>query len=488
MNKNNYQQIEEYKMSLSLYDGSRKDLSYSEITHIDGIGNIMKTDLNLKTDFITNKPFVYFERNDNKILYDELNLSSRIKHLYTEISENGELLNIKQHDTYNGDYSVMVYTNKNKLIYVSPNLILSPVFKSFYQLELASGAYYHNSIELNNNEKQMRTEGVLYTNAIKKPVKLQTYKSTYNKKYTYGIEIETISGLVPFYVSALYDFDSTHDGSLRDKENNNPYGKEYVTGVLSGDNGLLELKGILNILQERCLLNAQCGNHFHFGGITFDKLTVVLMYYLYSSLQDEIFTMLPVARRKSVYCKKIPDMSISLLNLRGNNYEYYLNYYYNKIYSFVLHTEPSAKANRKLDHPMGHKCRYNHQSSRYSWVNFVTALCNTRGNGVYTVEFRPVPGTLSYKQNKMWLLIFMALVDVVVNNKQEILTGKITKLTHVIDYAYGYKSTVNEIHEFISERKETHNIKKHSIEDLYKIELDEYNKYEIDNNLTIKGL
>ena len=70
--------------------------------------------------------------------------------------------------------------------------------------------------------------------------------------------METISGKLPQYLDDSLNYLSIRDGSLKD-EDGEEYGYEYVTGVLTGDTGLLQTKKLCNALTKYCIVNKKCG-------------------------------------------------------------------------------------------------------------------------------------------------------------------------------------------------------------------------------------
>src|ERR1700739_2250502 len=166
-------------------------------------------------------------------------------------------------------------------------------------------------------------------------VKSPTYTVTEGKRYTFGIELETIRGYIPPRYDKLLNYAAVHDGSLREKDGSGPFGGEYVAGLLTGDMGFKQLKLLCNILNERCLLDKRCGVHVHLGGIDFNKEFVVYMYYLARKLELEIESILPASRRNNEYCKRLKNIKFNLYNINTSNYINY-NEYIDKVHSEIL--------------------------------------------------------------------------------------------------------------------------------------------------------
>lgn len=85
-----------------------------------------------------------------------------------------------------------------------------------------------------------------------------SFIKTEGKRYTFGLEMETISGYIPQRFDSELNYLSIRDGSLKD-ENGEEWGHEYVTGVLIGDTGMLQSKKLCNALTTYCMVNRKCG-------------------------------------------------------------------------------------------------------------------------------------------------------------------------------------------------------------------------------------
>jgi len=320
--------------------------------------------------------------------------------------------------------------------------------------------------------------------------KPKTYLNTLGKQYTFGIEIETISGFLPEYLDSELFTSAVHDGSLRDPETGNVYGGEYVSDVLEGDQGMSVLKKLCYQLTKRCLVDKKCGVHVHIGNVNFNKENVVLMYYLYQKLQDEVFSMLPISRRKNEYCRYLDPINISIKNILSNR-KFFIDLYYNHIISTLSKKDFSNKLiNKKRDHPKGFKCGYDHSAARYCWVNFIPAVFDTRKsskpikelkghftNPIQTIEFRPMQASTSYTKIKSWMLICFGLVSVVENNKQLLYNNPNVSLTDVIKEVYGNKG--EDLIKYIEARKQKFK------ENSEIVEFSDYQDNELDDNFKI---
>lgn len=449
----------------------------------------------------------YFKKDDPRLVKDFMNplrdiiIDNKYKFntLYTNITNDGTLTD-KKYTTYNlkNDFFI-VFINHDfdlKECYTTINVINNPLFNKFYKEDLFNCVFFPINTNLASFVKHSKIKGIDYISRYKNDKdELLTFNKTLGKTYTYGVEIETISGKLPPYLSYNINYSSVHDGSLRHKDDGEAWGKEYVTGVLQGDQGLKHLKMLFNEISRRCLINYQCSNHFHIGGVSFSKENIVFMYYLYQIIQKEIFLYLPLSRRNNKYCRYLEYLDINISNLQPNNkdYKFYVDYIYSIIIQILtdkrcgksIHNGKNGRINRKCDHPKGHKCNYDHSTPRYCWVNLIPALLNTRHNGVYTIEFRMVNGGSNYFKNKYWLLICMALVSVVENNKQYILNTPPSKITlrSLLKEVYGEKS--KELIDFLDVQNSKYNTTE---EKALRNEKMDYEEYLIDENLTIRSL
>jgi hypothetical protein len=314
---------------------------------------------------------------------------------------------------------------------------------------------------------------------LKYGIKSTSYTITEGKRYTFGAEIETSSGYLPGYLDKDLNYEAVHDGSLRDEEGH-VNGGEYVTGVLVGDSGFLQLKKLCNELTKRCGVNHRCGVHVHIGGVNFNKEFIVHLYKLCQDIQKDLYAMLPVSRRVNEYCRELKRFDFSKLNMADNAMEYQieLDGIYKSILHYVAHTDrlDLSRVNKKNQHPLGNKCGYNHNTARYCWLNLVPAMFNTRGNGAYTIEIRSHSGTLSYTKIKNWILISMAIMWFAENEQDYIRNYKV-KLEDVIKAAYAKKG--DKLWEYVLER-----VAKFALDPNGQEKLD-YQERELNNQLTL---
>lgn len=341
-----------------------------------------------------------------------------------------------------------------------------------YQESMLNGSFYHLNTKLPNKVKIARYRKAYaiksskyfdYTSKqevartteenFKFGIKSPSYKITEGKKYSFGVELETILGVMPAHLDDELNYEAVHDGSLKGPNGEEPMGAEYVTGVLVGDTGFLQLKRLCNELTKRCKVDKRCGVHVHIGGMEFNKAKIVYLYKLLLMLEKDIFAMLPPSRRKNEYCRTLKPINLNFVETdfkSAIDYDILIENYHNKIMEFLSYSGLSPRVSKKFDHPLGHKCGYKHETARYCWANFIPAVFNTRRNGIYTFEFRPYAGTTSYEKIKYWILICMGIMWFVENHYKEIALSKEMSLKDVIDKAYPNKGV--KIISFIQKR------------------------------------
>lgn len=267
-----------------------------------------------------------------------------------------------------------------------------------------------------------------------------TFKRFEGKKYTFGVEIETSCGAIPGHAYKALNLKCVYDGSLR-TESGEVYGGEYVTGVLTGDAGVMHLHRILKTISKYCQINPKCGVHIHVGGADFTEEFNVYAYILGQLLEKELEEMMPASRRSNEYCKRLPKLNLHKYLKETNKEEYKLNVIdaYNTLFREVSAQGqvPSTRWNKKTNHPLGAHCNHNRSTMRYCWLNFVPSMFNIRGAAPtskipYTLEFRNHSATLQFFKTVKWLQICMGFVYFVENHKQDILRGRIATGTKSI--------------------------------------------------------
>ncbi len=277
--------------------------------------------------------------------------------------------------------------------------------------------------------------------------KSSTYLISEGIRLTYGVELELSRGYIGLDKAKELNISAMRDGSLNKGEG----GLEIVTGVLTGDNGMMQLQKICNELSQRCLVDAYCGMHLHCGGIEFTDRFLVNLYVLALYLQDEIFSTLPPSRRGNQYCRELDTFDFKVHLVDGIE----LDNDYNRLFKYISYEKtnnPTFDYNKTKQHPMGPKCNYNHSTPRYCWLNFVPAMFDTRGGGEKSksIEIRCHNGTTNFTKVKNWTLLFLAIIQFTDKHPQRIIKG--IGINDILRQMYPKKC--KQIIDYFEERKE----------------------------------
>lgn len=271
-----------------------------------------------------------------------------------------------------------------------------------------------------------------------------TYIATEGLKNTFGIELETSSGLVSasdYFINNL-NISAVRDGSVR--------GSEYVTGVLKGDAGFNQLYRATKVINKQAKVDKTCGMHVHIGGASFNKAFSVYAHILSEKIEDSMFSIVSKSRRGNSYCGDVIPLKLdSLISKYGAKYG--VEAAYDKLFKAMTYGIPPEEGyNKKYNHHYGRYCgKYNdiedEDNFRYKWVNLIPCNFNVRNvihpkNGYDkssdTIEFRFHSGTLNYTKIKNFTLICMAFVDYVENHQREILSKKVITLEDIVSATY----------------------------------------------------
>lgn len=448
----------------------------------------------------------YYLLTDNDITTDYFRpdvhiLKRKANYIYLEFDDKGFINSTKPSYYYSFEGNNL---NIVEIVDINThcNTLYDKIPQQFYIENISNNIFYHKEIAPSDcQEKKLkvrarRHQGI-YKPSTDRSNLLKDYKmgvlspsfiKTEGKRFTFGLEMETISGILPSYVDSELNYMSVRDGSLRDGDGNE-YGYEYVTGVLTGDTGLLQLKKLCNVLTKRCLVNKLCGVHIHMAGIEFNSENIVYLYKLSLAIEDEIMTMMPPSRRNNEYCRRLPNVKMKFNEETFYNpleYKASIESYYNEIHKIISATNelPSHLMHKKAQHPLGPKCGYNHSTARYCWMNFVPTLFDTRENGKRTIENRLMQGSTNFTKIKNWVLINLGILWFVENHKKTIALNDKISLKYIMELAYP-KSHMK-INDFIDKRISRFNTSESSLNK--QAELDDYKEIVDSEDLTIKNL
>ena len=252
-------------------------------------------------------------------------------------------------------------------------------------------------------------------------------------KYSFGLEFETSGGILPEHRCKELGLIPLRDGSIN--------GHEYTTIPMIGEDGINLLMNQMNELKGKCAFNKECSVHVHFGNFPLNENTILNLYNICYSLQDELGGMFPAyiyntAKYKKGgkdYCKKLPQKFDSIHSLY-----YFLS---------EQRSEWSGRfTNQHPKDPNRDRKWENHQ--RYYWINFINLLF---GNNAKTVEFRIHTPTFNSSKIINWLFMCTAILNYAEKFDNKIDYKNIT-LNDIMMFSYDDR-TAGVINSYIATRK-----------------------------------
>lgn len=271
-----------------------------------------------------------------------------------------------------------------------------------------------------------------------------TFSTTYQMRYSFGVEIECVTSYLAPNITKAFNAACVRDGSIGGSRTQG--GPEYVTGILKGDAGMLQLQKLVNFLSPRSSIDRTCGIHVHIGGFKVNKQFALAIHKLGLLVQTDLLKMLPVSRRSNEYCRPMKDIGIQLPDLTKLGSNVLLDKEFDKLVNYIgcvdaARPVKTGSLNKRTQHPMGKKCGYNHSTPRYEWINFVPLLFDDKGIQSYTIEFRPHSASLNYEKIKNWVLICMALVKFAEENYDLIRVSKSLTIEEIINLVTNNKAS-----------------------------------------------
>ena len=210
-------------------------------------------------------------------------------------------------------------------------------------------------------------------------------------KYTFGLEFETNTGVIPEDICFRDGLIPLRDGSIA--------GNEYSTVVLKGEEGFNLLYQQLKTLREYTRFDKECSLHIHMGGFPLNQEKILSLYNLCFALQREIQTALPdytfyTAKYKSSqkdYCKLLPESF-------SNFDDYYRAFTGVNFFGDLQQAHPHdvERARKWQIH------------ERYYWANLLNLICYKVNK---TMEFRMLRPTYNLEKILFWMYVFNAIME-----------------------------------------------------------------------------
>ena len=237
---------------------------------------------------------------------------------------------------------------------------------------------------------------------------------------SFGLEFETVAGIIPNYKLNSLPLIPLRDGSIR--------GLEYATLPLQGKLGIQALIDSVKELKKRTEYDESCSLHLHIGNIPRTKEFILAFYKFYSIFSEEIFSMFPLYKtenynvKKKNYCK--PYDFIKLNSLMDNKItdEKSLNENFSILFDYLAEVNRFSDYNNDLKnvdvHPRdpSDNAKWN-CSKRYHVCNVIPIIFGNKK----TIEFRIHTPTYDLHKIINFILINSMLINYVKENQSSIL-------------------------------------------------------------------
>jgi len=347
--------------------------------------------------------------------------SSTIVHGIVGLEENGYKLG---HFSLTED-NLYVNTHNGKYFAFREDIFAN---SRLYRERMSNGEYYHIDLLDAREFTKLKKPDQSYKTSLPYDSRnvLKDYIERYNKvkvspnKYinnyaeilenlTFGLEFETVEGIVPSRLLSKTGLIPLRDGSIA--------GIEYVTVPMQGAKGLQVVTDAVKLLEERTRYDETCALHLHLGGMPRTMEWILAFFRLTCHLQDSIFEMFPIYKKYNFgvknknYSKPYPiyelvslmDPSITPNNIVKN---------FDVLYSYLSMGQSFAQVGNSLDniqsHPAdsGNTAKWNIRT-RYYNHNLIPLIFGNKA----TVEFRI--HTPTFDPNK--IVPFIILNSILVN-------------------------------------------------------------------------
>lgn len=270
---------------------------------------------------------------------------------------------------------------------------------------------------------------MLYSNYLlkTKAQEMDTRIAELINPFSFGVEIETSSGVVNMASLLRNNFVFLRDGSLDG-------GLEYTSLPLKGADGIAMLRDFCNSLKV-CSINEFCSLHIHLGSINLSKEDLVSLYKTVFQCQQELFDFVPSYKRSSKYFAKKAEYKDHCKPLKslGLYQEENVDQMYRSIYNFVTmngmygnNEDVDEEDDEYYDEEDQHVNKWN-KTSRYHHLNLLNWFEKSS-----TIEFRLHEPTTNYQKIISWLLIIVAITKYakkyntdIINNELKISLMKI---------------------------------------------------------------
>ncbi len=448
----------------------------------------------------------YVSKHFNRIELDhytnKMNWLSKMAKVVIDVKGNGELIYGYSSSSYPVGFNMSDTTDE---VFCLTRQIYDKVYRNLKECRWTGRLFYGNSpikkpLVFNpermtfNNTVSIKTAKIRnYSTSEKLELGIHSlgFKETGGKKYTFGVEIECSDGVLSEEEAIKNNLNvlCEKDGSLTSNEGKKYGGGEFVTGILTGDAGLNQLKKVCDLLEKRMLVNRSCSVHVHIGVDDPSEEFTVYSYILAKQLETHISNYFPAYRSvaSNEFCRRLDPVELitfkdytkahkglELFSNDSHAYKEWIKNMHCNIFTWLSGGySPDERYNKNTDHPKGNKCGYDHSSARYCWLNLIPCNFNIRKGKSYTIEFRIHPETTSFYKIKKWIQFCMAYVSFVEENKQLIKDAfendKVITVEEIIQRVYNKSSDIrDELLDYLNQRKGFFSNNRNAIEEKFK--------------------
>ena len=215
-------------------------------------------------------------------------------------------------------------------------------------------------------------------------------------KYTFGLEYETSTGIIPEDICFRDGLIPLRDGSIS--------GNEYSTVVLKGNDGFNLMRQQLKTLREYTRFDKECSLHIHMGGFPLVPEKILSLYNLCFAIQLELKSVLPdYSFNTSVYKASHKDYC-KLLPCYFDSFEKY----------YRAFTTATFFGDLQQPHPHDvERARKWQIHERYYWANLLNLICYRVNK---TMEFRMLRPTYNLEKILFWMYLFNAVMQYAEDN------------------------------------------------------------------------
>lgn len=294
---------------------------------------------------------------------------------------------------------------------------------------------YKNSLSYNATSEIISTYKNMFSKSEVKGGKLSNSINYYMKNLSFGVEFETIDGVVPTYKSNSLGLIPLRDGSIP--------GLEYVTIPLQGVEGIQTLLDSADALKRFTTIDESCSLHVHIGNIPRTKSFILALFKVLLFTQDDFYSLFPLYKKynlgvkRKLYTKEYDLVKFfSRLDMDINvNDSDQLNSNFDVLFRHLCGNDFESYGN-DLDNVESHPSDPGGNSkwyikARYHWVNFIPLIFGNK----QTVEFRIHTPTVDRDKISYFMCLLGAVVNYTKENEQYILSKKfkISKLKNIVD-------------------------------------------------------